>query len=292
VSQRAVNAGAKVWQKVGSRSNSVNVQQGTNDVLGPSAEGQQSNAVNLVANITQSGRGSSAWVGQLGTNQTADVTQTGNLDTVSSANVVSLTQANANNVARIIQDGNNLVAAAGQLGAGTALRRNLVTIQQTGDRHRATARQEGGVSASGESAPSSGEPGFLFYRGPGAQTAEIQIIQQGARSADDVTSTGNSATITQQGQGQYARIFQNGRTNTAGILQGVNATNAVAVIEQAGTGNSFFITQNAPGQYMRIVQNGNGNIIMTEASGPANTGGGSTPGGTGSGSAQPPIGEP
>jgi hypothetical protein len=292
VSQAAVNARAIVFQRVGSRANSVNIQQGTNEVLGPSAPGQGADAVNLAATVTQSGRGSSARVAQVGINQTAGVTQTGNIESASSANVVSVLQANANNLATITQNGNNLTATSDQRGAGTASRRNSVTVEQTGDRHRATARQEAGVTASGDTAPASGDPSFPGARGAGAQSAEIQIIQQGARAAGDTTSAGNSATVTQQGAGQFARIFQDGRANTAGILQGPSATNATAIIEQSGDGNSFFITQNAAGQYMRVVQNGNSNIISNQAAGPANSGGGVSPGGTGSTTAQPPVGGP
>ena len=88
--------------------------------------------------------------------------------------------------------------------------------------------------------------------------------------------------MTQQGAGQFARIFQDGRNNTAGILQGPSATNATAIIEQTGNGNSFFITENQAGQYMRVVQTGSNNISTTQASGPG-------AGGSGSGSIQPPL---
>jgi len=84
--------------------------------------------------------------------------------------------------------------------------------------------------------------------------------------------------VEQQGQGQLGIIEQSGRNNEAGILQGVNATNAVAVIRQTGSGNVFFIEQTQPNQFFRVTQSGGNNTIT--GSGDPNFAGG-TPGGTG-----------
>jgi hypothetical protein len=289
VAQNAVNARATVFQPIGSRGNGANIQQGTG--AGTAAAGGQGiNAINLTADMTQRGSSLSATIGQGGTNLTATVNQLSSGAVASTMNVANLSQIGSNNVAAITQTGSNHSATVDQRGAGGADAsasggrdlRNRVGIEQTGDRHRATARQAAGVGPSASSAPASGDPSFPGARAAGTQSAEVQIIQRGARTGTDTSSAGNSATIEQQGQGQFARIFQDGRNNNAGILQGPNATNATAIIEQTGNNNSFFITQNQPGQYMRVVQTGSNNLSTTQVSGPGG-------GGSGSGSAQPPL---
>jgi hypothetical protein len=179
-----------------------------------------------------------------------------------------------------------------------------VTVQQTGNGHSATARQLASAGATPEcnstnsNCPASGNVNdpttFPNSRAAGTRySAEIRIIQQGTTSG--TTSPGNAgnvANVEQQGLGQYAEINQNGRGNNAGILQGMGATNAVAIIQQTGDGNTFFITQSAPGQFQRVVQNGNNNANTTVISaGPPNTAGG-TAGGTnssGTGATQPAL---
>jgi hypothetical protein len=216
-----------------------------------------------------------------------------------SGNVLLVSQVNALNSATVNQSGFGLEATVDQRGSGTVgsdevTRRNLVTIQQTGNGHRARANQLAGVGPSGPNSPAgtspaagppAGDPNpqaFRFARAAGRQSAEIQIIQRGSADLTGATTstlddTGNDAFVEQQGLGQFARIEQDGAGNNAGILQTTTATNAVAVIEQFGNGNSFFITQDSPGQYFQIRQTGNNNAAesIVSSSGPTSTTGGS-----------------
>jgi hypothetical protein len=204
-------------------------------------------AVNVTANVTQSGSRNDAVVTQDGSGLSATVVQRGT--------------------------GGGAGTAAGDtaFGGGASLR-NLVVVSQTGTNNTATATQNSGVGASGANGPRSGntaaenvangEPNVddEYYFAGGARSAEIRILQ---------TNTGNVAEATQSGLGQRARIEQSGARNLAGITQGSLAINATAVIRQFGNDNSFFITQNLganqfnQAQYAVVTQTGNGNTGNT-----------------------------
>ena len=289
VAQNAVNASALVFQTLGSVSNTLNIQQGTNNGAGFTGD-TGANAVSLRADVTQSGNGSSASLFQSGDNLQVILVQNGNDDT--SNNSARITQTNINNWASVTQTGEQHQAFVDQLGAGGADSRatggrdlrSKATVEQTGDSHYAEIfqRETSGVSTS--SAPAAGDATFADRRAAGVQPAEAIILQSGSELDEDDPG-GNRAVIDQRGRGQYARIEQDGRGNIAGIVQGVNATNAVAIIEQQGDGNQYYITQAEAGQFMRVNQTGNdNNVTTTQSSGP-----GTPPGGVGSGTSQPAL---
>jgi len=130
-------------------------------------------------------------------------------------------------------------------------------------------------TAASPAAGTPGDPAFPNARAAGRNTAEIVIMQTGRDPETGLTAV-NSATVEQRGDGQYARISQDGRGNEAGILQEAGATNSVAIIEQAGIANSFFITQAQAGQYLRVRQNGSGNQLIGSGPGGGGTGNTST----------------
>lgn len=280
VTQNAIAASATVFQRAGSRNNTARVTQNGGN-----------NSINLNARIDQSGQGgpgSGADVRQSGTNQFASITQAAGAQSgtnANSSNSATVTQTLDNNLASVTQTGFLHSATVAQTGDGGAAStstggrdlRNRVSIEQTGDRHFASATQGQGVGPSGADDPAAGPGGAEFARGSGVQSAEIQIIQQGRFSTAAGFANGNSATVDQQGRGQFARIFQNGRGNQGRITQTSTATNAVAVIEQTGNGNSFFITQTQAGQFFRVTQTGNNNGNQTMiTSGPNGGGSGTT----------------
>ena len=332
IDQNARNANAVVWQQRNSRDNSAEIEQGTggqatagennvaqsNHHIGPSSGGgflagpdqvpaesadTGAGAINLAADITHIGRGSTARIRQDGQDLSALVSQAGTRTSsgvaVDSTNFAGVSQINAWNSATVTQNGFLHSATVDQRGTGEAGLRNLVTIQQSGNSHTALARQHATVNPTPASCgtnnvncPQAGDPSnpttFPNSRAAGTRySAEIRIIQTGSTSGTTSPgNTGNNATVDQHGDGQYAEINQNGRGNTAGILQGASATNAVAIIRQNGDGNTFFITQNTAGQYLFVQQNGNNNTNETRISaGPS--GGGATA--TGTGATQPGL---
>jgi hypothetical protein len=288
VQQNAVNGRATVFQRLGSRANTVNIRQGAGGLAsGATPADRQSNNLTLTADVTQSGRGSSVTVGQSGQFLSATVSQTSSA-TTDRSNSVNVSQVADNSIANVSQNGFSLSARIDQRGNGTSANPNRVTVTQSGDGHTATAVQESTSGASGNTGPATATGGntaaFPRARAAGANSAEIEIMQSGSFSSATTAGTvGNSATVRQQGLGQLGIITQVGRNNVAGILQGSAATNAVAIIEQTGDGNTFFITQTTAGQYMRVMQTGSGNVSTTSASG------GTPPGGTGSGDSQPAL---
>jgi hypothetical protein len=294
VTQNAVAANAQVFQQLGSRNNVADIDQGgafgrggagdftTFTTVGggarpaASAQGQtRSDARTLFARVEQSGSFSGAEVRQDGQNNSLTVTQTGTgtVATLATRNLAQVSQVNRFNVSSVTQNGSRLQATVDQRGTGTAALRNNVTVEQTGDRHRAFARQTENVGPSTANGVAAGPAGADFARAAGAQSAEIRIIQTGAQ-ATGTTTGGNLARVEQDGRGQFARILQNGRDNTAGISQTATATNSVAVIEQQGNNNQFFITQTQAGQYFLVRQNGGSNVASSQTSGPGNTPGG------------------
>lgn len=287
IDQNARDATAVVWQQIGSRANTVEIEQGTggqtageNNAHDGTAVGSQGGylaatvpadaadiglgALNLTADVTQSRGSSRSRIRQDGQNLQALIIQVGIPDdqavvAIATPNFAGISQINAWNSATVTQDGFSHTATVDQRGTGTGVRPNLVVIQQTGNSHRALARQLVAVapSAAGDPAagPAPGDPAaasFRFARPEGVNSAEIQIIQRGSF---------NDAFVEQQGKGQFGRIEQEGSNNNAGILQGPAAANAVAVIEQFGHNNDFFIEQTAAGQYQQIRQTGNDNIV-------------------------------
>jgi hypothetical protein len=300
IQQNAINAAALVWQQRGSRNNAATIHQGTgatNAALGTTG-GTGSNAQNLIVDVTQSGRGSTARARQDGETLSLLLSQSGTARTtngvaVDSVNIVEVWQINRLQSGTVTQSGFNLSASVEQRGnnAATGLR-NLVSLQQTGDRHSATARQTATVGATPEcspasACPSAGSSGDANARAAGTRySAEIRIIQHGSTSGTTApANVGNSATVEQRGLGQYAEINQQGRGNVAGILQGVNATNAVAIIRQTGDGNTFFITQASAGQYLHIQQTGSNNAVTSTVA--TANGGGATS--SGPGAVQPSL---
>jgi len=163
-----------------------------------------------------------------------------------------VTQGGTRNLADIGQWGVSLRAVVDQSGSGTASMPNRVQIRQRGRGNSAFAEQSGTVGPSAAGSPSSGQAGDEFFFAGGARSAEIAIIQ---------SNIGNSATVTQLGTGQLARIEQTGPRNRGSILQEAGATNATAVIRQSGSDNSYSVTQTQPGQYLLVRQTGSNNSV-------------------------------
>ncbi|MDP8914448.1 MAG: hypothetical protein M3N39_12850 [Pseudomonadota bacterium] len=291
VDQNAVNASATIFQKVGSRANLADVDQGTgaalryfNSASGGSqgiaaGTGTGAAAVNLAASITQSDRGGETSISQDGTNLSAVADQSGtNPAAASNANHILIVQMGSWNGANVLQSGFNQHATIEQQGIGVSTLKHDAKIDQSGDSHSATIRQTATVRptqscATTGNCPSAGnanDPAFPNARAAGTlYSAEALIIQRGTLAGGD----GNDAAIEQRGNGQFARIDQNGSNNNAGIIQDRGATNAVALITQTGANNDYYIYQSAPGQYLRVVQNGNGNRTTNVV---ANGGGGAS----------------
>jgi trimeric autotransporter adhesin len=214
----------------------------------------------------------------------------------------NLEQGGTNNGAQVSQDSSNSFVTVVQLGTGsgpvtatdfqngviqgTTSGGNLIIVAQQGTNNRATARQEAGVGRSAVGDPQSGNsaadntalnggqatPADDFFFAGGSRSAEIDILQGGS---------GNTASATQRGLGQYARIEQAGSSNTATILQESTATNATAIIRQSGSGNSYYVTQTQPGQYIAVDQfgtNNNANNIVTRGAVGGTAGFGPPPG--------------
>jgi hypothetical protein len=166
--------------------------------------------------------------------------------------VADVTQGGTRNLADIGQWGVSLRAEVKQAGSGTAAMPNRVQIRQRGRGNSAFADQSGNVGPSAAGSPSSGQAGDEFFFAGGARSAEIAIIQ---------SNIGNSATVTQLGKGQLARIEQTGPRNRGTILQEAGATNATAVIRQSGSDNNYSVTQTQPGQYLLVRQTGSSNSV-------------------------------
>jgi hypothetical protein len=283
VDQDAVNASAVIFQKIGSRANLADVDQGTGAALGyfnsasggsqqiAAGTGTGAAAVNLTASITQSNRGGKAAIYQDGSNLSAVADQSGtNPAAASNNNSLLIAQMGSWNAADLLQSGFNHQAVIEQQGIGESALRNGARIDQAGDSHSATIRQTATVRptqscATASNCPAAGnpnDPAFPNARAAGTRyAAEAVIIQRGTFGGGD----GNDAAIEQRGVGQYARIEQYGSNNNAGIIQDRNATNAVAILIQNGNNNSYYINQQSPGQYLRVVQKGNGHFMSYTA---------------------------
>jgi hypothetical protein len=266
--QNTRNGLASLFQTEGTRSNSLNVQQGTGATLA-FASG------NTASDTIRADQGTGAATSNL----SATVTQGGANGTDANGNPTG-----SNNGARVFQDGTNLTATVSQLGTGTgtvtfanpqsqvptaANSGNIVQILQQGSSNSATARQTANVGQSGTpnsttpcgtnnvNCPASGPAGGGSSTTAGTQrSAEIRILQGGS---------GHTAYAEQRGKGQFARIEQRGTGNTAGILQDTDATNATAMITQTGSGNTYYIVQTQPGQFIQVTQTGTGNTANTAA---------------------------
>ena len=166
--------------------------------------------------------------------------------------VADVTQGGTRNVADIGQWGVSLRAVVEQSGSGMAALPNRVTIRQRGRGNSAAALQSANVGPSSAADPASGHAGDDFFFAGGARSAEIVILQ---------SNIGNSATVTQRGRGQMARVEQTGPRNRASILQEAGATNASAVIRQTGSDNSYSVTQSQPGQFLLVRQSGSNNAV-------------------------------
>jgi hypothetical protein len=296
VNQNASNASASIFQRRGSSSATVSINQGMNAgfgsgaVTGTAAGG----ARDVTADVDQGGTGRID-IRQDGRDLRARVNQnnvefsTNTTAIPADQGVVQISQVGRNNSALVNQTGTFSTATVDQRfnnGTSSASFRNVVQIDQTGgnraDRANiATARQGtggtiSGISAVGSPASGSGVAGDTAdNRAAGQRSAEIRISQTHPGTGVGV----NSATVEQRGAGQYGEITQNGRDNTAGILQTDTATNAVAIIRQNGDGNTFFIQQERPGQFFRVVQSGGNNNVITSTG--LENAGSTTPGGTG-----------
>ena len=296
VNQNASNASASVFQRRGSTNATVLINQGTGagfgSVAAPSATAVGASA-NLTADVEQGGRGTID-IRQDGGSLRARVNQNnsdfsgaGN-ETGATPSVAQISQISVFNSALVNQTGSSNSATVDQRSSGTSALVNRVTITQAGGSvngantatarqiSAATALQSGTTAGSGVSggtaAVAAGPSGDPDARAAGARSAEIVISQTNNATATSSNNGPNSATVEQRGAGQYGEITQNGRNNTAGILQEAGATNAVAIIRQTGFGNAFFITQTAPGQFFRVTQDGSGNNVVTSSG----TGGGGT----------------
>lgn len=166
--------------------------------------------------------------------------------------VADVTQGGSRNVADIGQWGVFVQAVVEQSGSGTADLPNRVLIRQRGRGNLAAAQQSGNVGPSAAADAASGQAGDEFSFAGGARSAEIVIMQ---------SNIGNSATVTQHGRGQLARVEQTGPRNRAFVLQEAGATNATAVIRQSGSDNSYVVTQTQPGQYLLVRQSGSNNAV-------------------------------
>jgi len=236
------------------------------------------NNLNDATVTATAGNRATVGVSQVGNNNSATVTQAGEGLTVDSNGNVTGTATSGSlfHSATVDQRSNNTSSSLvnrvtiAQVGLANATNRNIAIARQT----NANAVSP---STSGSTTISAEEGGGTRS---GANPSEIRIIQRLQTSGTNAGTTdgNNSATVEQQGQGQLGIIEQSGRNNEAGILQGVNATNAVAVIRQTGSGNVFFIEQTQPNQFFRVTQSGGTNTIT--GSGDPNFAGG-TPGGTG-----------
>jgi hypothetical protein len=220
--QSGNNLTATFWQKLGSFENAAAVQQGTGS--------------------TATADFSSTFFGSIATDVGARARHL----------TARVTQGAGRNNAQVRQDGVGLTATVEQLGTGAANFSNSVRVAQQGSGNTATARQSAAVGASSSSAPSSGQAGDEFYFAGGARSAEITILQ---------SNSGNTANAEQRGQGQVARIEQSGQNNVASIVQSELATNATAVIRQAGDANSYSASQDQAAQYISVSQTGTGNAI-------------------------------
>lgn len=312
VNQSAINASATVFQAVGTRANTINIQQGTNGATNGesttqrSAQGIGTNNGSGAQNLTatayqtggQSGTGSTAANNGAGATQALGITivQSGkNLSAVanqsggnatragmaydaagSSNNSILLAQANNYNSATVNQTGTGQIATVEQAGTGTATLVNKVTVTQSGG----TASANGGQAAAANSAYAR----QLASVGVSASTdatagivgdANYPNSRSGANAAEIVilqSGYGNSGTVEQRGSGQYASLSQTGNNNVGGILQETGATNAVALLTQNGNGNTYYIDQTTAGQYVNVTQTGNNNVMITSTSGPTGTG--------------------
>jgi hypothetical protein len=234
IAQDSVTARADVWQQPGpggqSSNNSVEIQQGTGTT------GSAAFSAGFFNNTAPTGNQTR--------NLTADVTQGNGPGTASW------------NIAQIRQDGIDLSATIQQSGTGNPDLPNIVRIAQQGGSagaNSARAVQRAGVGPSSAGDRGSGQSGDEFFFAGGARSAEINILQSGSS---------NSASVEQQGRGQFARIEQGpGGGNIASILQEASATNATAIIRQSGNGNSYNLVQTQAGQYVLVSQTGNNNAV-------------------------------
>lgn len=222
IRQNAFGTTATIWQRVGSRSNTIDIAQGVGETVRASG-------------AAAPGSGTTPLQNSPAVSSRADVIQGGSLNDVS-----------------IAQDGSDSTAAVTQAGAGQDGFRNLAAISQTGSNNRAAIRQGIGVGPSNDGDVGSGQAGDEFVFGGGRRSAEARILQ---------TNTGNRADIDQEGRGQRAQVEQTGANNLADIFQDTGATNATAVIRQSGNANSYYIVQNQPGQYVSVSQTGDANTI-------------------------------
>ncbi len=241
------------------------------------------NNLNTATVTSTAANRASVGVSQVGNNNSASVTQAGaaTVDFTTGA-VSAVTSGSLFHSATVDQRSNNTssgnptnVVTIAQVGAANSTNRNVATARQT------NANAVSPTAAAGNTGTTSvpaDEPGLSNRSG--ANASVIRIVQR--LDATGVTATdpagNNTATVEQQGAGQVGIIEQSGRRNEAGILQGVNATNSVAVIRQTGNGNTFFINQQQANQFFRVVQSGGNNTIT--GSGAPNAPG-DTPGGEG-----------
>lgn len=272
----------------------MNVFQGTNSAGTAAVAEGSTQPTGLTADLRQGTGDTSAFIGQASGNPGLPGTYAPPLQAGfaangsglnAGANSVSATlnfkQGGTNNATQSYQDSSNSVINITQLGSspfnGVSFvdqgqqASNYVGVAQQGTNNRATAiqnstvgRSTGTTGTATAASPQSGNsaaqnviitgnpnaPADDFFFAGGARSSQIVILQGG---------TGNKARAEQNGLGQNARIEQAGTNNEAGILQGVNATNATAIIRQAGSGNTYYANQTQAGQYVAVDQYGTNN---------------------------------
>ena len=168
--------------------------------------------------------------------------------------VASVTQSGQFNVASTAQYESGSRATVEQNGTGSSALPNIARIAQFATGADASILQTASVGPSQAGDPASGASGDPNFFAGGARSAEARI-RQGRQGVSPL-----SARIEQRGRGQFALIDQSG-SNTASILQDVNATNATAVIMQSGSGNAYNVVQTQAGEYINVSQTGTNNSI-------------------------------
>ncbi len=216
VAQKAVNADAQVWQKRDSAGSWARISQGLR-YDAPEAL-KTARSTDLAATIHQDGKAALATINQDGDGQSAQLYQASTAASIGTWDVqAEIRQYGGFNSATVAQTGTLLNATVKQHGTGTETMRHAVSIAQSGDRHSATVTQTADVRVSDAAAPAAGAAGVPFARAAGSHSAEVVILQSG--SVGGSASKGNTAQVEQRGAGQYARIEQNGRGNSAAILR-------------------------------------------------------------------------